>query len=104
MSTGISEEVLRDKLLKIDELASSISDINRNLENAFPKDIDGNIDFYGHRQHHRKVIESEKDTNKTLLDFKKSVLIWASIGMASIILNATSSTYILPFLQKVFGG
>jgi hypothetical protein len=86
---------------KLIALESTVGDLKKSLESAFPKDEDGNIDYTGHRTFHRKESDSEKRSLESLTEFKRNIITWAIIGLITLVASALARNYLDPFLALI---
>jgi hypothetical protein len=87
-----NEQQIFELLLEIkDELAeirTELTSFKKEVNSAFIKDEEGNIDYHGHRLFHRKEKESEKVGKEFQVGFAKKAFEWA--GIAALGFVATS--------------
>jgi hypothetical protein len=100
----ISKEDASTILRLVGNIQKSLEDLSKDIQSAFPRDEDNNIDYHGHRLYHRKANEREELDRKRYEKLRSSVLAWAAIGLASILTSALVSAYITPVLQLIGRG
>lgn len=81
-----------------------VEDLYKDIQSAFPRDDDNNVDYHGHRLYHKKAIEREELDKKRYEKLRSSILAWAAIGLASILTSALVSAYVVPVLQLIQKG
>ncbi len=66
------------------------------LEGAFPKDEEGLLDYSTHKKFHKESKQAKEDFKKKRSDIIKSLVEWACIAAATILLS-----HLIPIDQSI---
>lgn len=83
------------------QIHGELKSLTEKIESAFPKDEYNNVDYIGHRLFHKQQNDSAKQYSSTKSALIKGVIIWATIGLVTIIANTIGEVYITPLLLAI---
>jgi hypothetical protein len=91
-ATPHNTEQIFDLLLEIKgelgEIRTELSNFKKEVNSAFTRDEDGNVDYYGHRLYHKKEDKAAEVGKEFKVGFAKKAFEWA--GIAALGFVATS--------------
>ena len=73
---------------EVSSLKAELTEFKKDINKAFTKDEEGLPDYHAHRIRHTKLDKEDAKTDDYYTDFVKSLIRWAGIGLATLILSA----------------
>lgn len=83
------------------QIHGELKSLTQKIESAFPTDEYNNVDYLGHRLFHKKQNDNAKEYSKTKSAVIKGIIIWATIGLVTIVANTIGEVYITPLLLAI---
>lgn len=76
------------------EIHRELKTLTQKVESAFVKDDDGEVDYSGHKQYHKKQNESEAEYSKHRARVLREVVTWIVIGILSVVGTSLVKQYL----------
>lgn len=87
-----------DLLFKIH---SDLRLLTQQIESAFPRDDNDEVDYMGHRQYHKDKNAENKDYKASRATIITNLITWAVIGGLTLVATVLGEAYVIPVFKSL---